>query len=97
MSNKRIIEDFIFDNESNIYVYPQSYDYKYSDGDDVENKILNILKSSPDNSSGSDYLKKCIIDWPTEYHFSEYRTNLLRHFNFVNKSVLELGAGCGAG
>jgi len=96
MNKSYFIEDFIYDEESKIYIYPKSFDYEYSDGDEVERRIYEILRNSPDNSSCSDFLKKSIVDWATEYHFSEYRSNLLRHFDFANKNILELGAGCGA-
>ncbi|RYY21703.1 MAG: glycosyltransferase, partial [Chitinophagaceae bacterium] len=39
-----------------------------------------------------------IKDWPTKYHLSPQRADLLRPFqeSFNNKSILEIGCGCGA-
>ena len=68
---------------------------EYSDGDvenellslfkstDVENKILEILNNNP--------------NWPTRYHLSPIRENLLNWYDFnPQASLLEIGAGCGA-
>ncbi|MBN1971008.1 MAG: class I SAM-dependent methyltransferase [Candidatus Delongbacteria bacterium] len=90
------LKDFIYNEDLKVYIYPEEFNYSYSDGDITEKNIYDILKESPDNSSDSDFLKNKIANWPTEYHFSEYRINLLRHFNFKEKTILELGAGCGA-
>lgn len=69
----------------------------YTDGDDVEMRLLNCLRSCRDVSSFSTELRACITDWPSEYHFSCVRHNLLRAFNFApSMRVLELGCGCGA-
>lgn len=69
----------------------------YSDGKDTEERILAILRSAGDLTSGSMELERHIIDWPTEYHLSSRRGNLLRWFTFPSESrVLELGCGCGA-
>jgi 2-polyprenyl-3-methyl-5-hydroxy-6-metoxy-1,4-benzoquinol methylase len=89
------LTDFVYDEELKLFRYPEGYNYSYSDGDRVEKKIYNTLKKSPDNSSNSKYLKNKIADWPTEYHFSENRHNLIRHLDLENKAVLELGSGCG--
>jgi SAM-dependent methyltransferase len=69
----------------------------YSDGDDVELKILEILRNCSDVSVNSLELAGHISDWPTEYHFSHLRSNLLRPLNLgPSCRVLELGCGCGA-
>lgn len=64
----------------------------YSDGK-VEDKILHFvennipLKDIPQNK----------IDWPIYYHLSPRRQNLLNWYPFdKSKSLLEIGAGCGA-
>ncbi|MDD2987866.1 MAG: class I SAM-dependent methyltransferase [Zoogloea sp.] len=43
-------------------------------------------------------IRQQIRDWPTRYHFSPRRANLLRPLlpYFEGKDVLEVGAGCGA-
>jgi SAM-dependent methyltransferase len=72
-------------------------DFNYSDGDDVENHIHEAILQARDCSSSSLELERFIKDWPSEYHFSRHRANLLRPFPLHQyKSVLEIGGGCGA-
>ena len=69
----------------------------YSDGADVEGALLCAVEGASDLSSTSNELVKAVVDWPTEYHFSYRRHNLLRSLNFApGSSILELGCGCGA-
>ena len=71
--------------------------FNYSDGPDVEKKLHDILSSVTDLSSQSEQLQAHIIDWPTEYHLSVARSNLLRAINLTGaKRILELGCGCGS-
>ncbi|OGI27395.1 MAG: methyltransferase type 12 [Candidatus Moranbacteria bacterium RIFOXYB1_FULL_43_19] len=68
---------------------------QYSDGS-IENDILSTLKS--DNFE--DKIEKILRDdpnWPMRYHFSRVRENILSWYDFgENKTLLEVGAGCGA-
>jgi len=93
---KKDLSEFKYDQNSGVFRFSESYDYSYTDGTQVEERIFKILKRSTDNSIFSEELKKEIKDWVTEYHFSSNRHNLLRHFDFKDKSILELGSGCGA-
>lgn len=69
----------------------------YSDGDDSEEYLRDVIASASDVSSWSPELIGAIRDWPSEYHLSPVRHNLLRPFAFkITDSVLELGGGCGA-
>ena len=69
----------------------------YSDGDSAEQAIINILGDVSDLSSTSEELAARIVDWPSEYHLSSLRSNLIRPFDLSStKNVLELGNGCGA-
>lgn len=71
--------------------------FGYSDGDAVETRLLRVLQDSSDVSSASEELQGCITDWPSEYHLSQARHNLLRPFTFgPGDRILELGCGCGA-
>lgn len=80
-----------------LYTHPKCPPIAYSDGSAVEAKLLDIVKRVSDVSCGSPELKSEIKDWPSEYHFSIARQNLLRPFDLgKNKKVLELGCGCGA-
>ncbi|RBP48448.1 SAM-dependent methyltransferase [Arenicella xantha] len=72
-------------------------DFQYSDGDEAEAKLYTILSQAKDLSSKSYELQSKIDDWPTEYHLSSTRANLLRSLDLSNVNrVLELGCGCGS-
>jgi len=80
--------------------FPQNGDanFSYSDGDDAENYLLEVVRQASDRSSLSSELASAIRDWGSAYHLSPNRANLLRPFSdfLKGKRVLELGAGCGA-
>ena len=81
----------------NYYYKKSTESILYSDGDQVEESIFNIIKNTKDKSVLSDELNKKIKDWPTEYHFSKSRHCLIRPLSIEQKdSILELGCGCGA-
>lgn len=85
-----------YDSNYNIYIN-KDHLISYSEGEGKENRIYDILKTSPDNSIFSEYLQAQITDWSTEYHFSTYRANILRPISVKSTdSVLEIGAGTGA-
>jgi glycosyltransferase involved in cell wall biosynthesis/SAM-dependent methyltransferase len=67
---------------------------EYLDGAEAE--ILRCLESTTDRASDSDALAACIHDWPTRYHFSRQRANLLRPLHIWRGArVLDIGAGSG--
>jgi SAM-dependent methyltransferase len=69
----------------------------YSDGEATEQRYWDILRKCSDVSAFSVELRAHITDWPSEYHFSPVRHNLLRPFTFAaTDRVLELGCGWGA-
>lgn len=73
------------------YEYYGGEDY-YSDGDDIEEKLLNICKSG----SREAVLRESGL-WPVLYHLSDIRGNILEWYPFEkDASVLEIGSGCGA-
>jgi len=64
----------------------------YSDGK-VEDKILHFVK----NNVKLKDIPKNKINWPIYYHLSPKRQHLLNWYPFdESKSLLEIGAGCGA-
>jgi SAM-dependent methyltransferase len=66
----------------------------YADG--AEDEVLRTLREAADRSTASDELAARITDWPTRYHFSRLRANLLRPFTLGNgMRVLDVGAGTG--
>ena len=72
--------------------------HDYSDGDEVETRIAAIIRGAGDRSLFSPALRAGITDWPSRYHLSPNRANLLRPFadRIAGRRVLEVGAGCGA-
>ena len=72
-------------------------DFGYSDGQEIEQRLAHIFANAQDLSSTSYELQSHISDWPTEYHLTPTRSNLLRVLDLSNvKRVLELGCGCGS-
>jgi SAM-dependent methyltransferase len=83
--------------ENQIWVLPDQDKFNYSDGAASERYLKKAFSQVNDLSSTSYELEKWIKDWPSEYHLSRKRTQLLRGFNFDKSSkVLEVGCGCGA-
>lgn len=69
----------------------------YSDGDEVEQRIASIINEISDLSVLSSKLRQHCTDWPSLYHLSGTRANILRPFeNDLHGDILEIGAGCGA-
>lgn len=67
----------------------------YADGS--EDRVLQVLRGATDRRTGSDELAAHISDWPTRYHLSGQRANLLRPFTIgPGVRVLDVGAGTGA-
>ena len=71
-------------------------DISYSDSAASEARVLALLKSAPDVSSSARIAPAAWDDWAMRYHLSPQRSNLLRHLDFSDLDVLELGAGMGA-
>ena len=65
----------------------------YSDGDAVENHILDIVKTE----KGYEYLQKDYMSWPVFYHLTRQRENIILPIDLKKTDrVLEIGAGMGA-
>jgi SAM-dependent methyltransferase len=91
------VDAFQFDRELGVWMNPGHGAFDYSEGAKVERKTLEILRSTRDVGLFSPELIEKISSWPTLYHFSPARHNLLRHLTLSREtSILELGAGCGA-
>ena len=81
----------------NVYFSNSQETFSYSDGDVVENKLLEVISSANDLTIGSPELQKNIQDWPTRYHLSPQRVDLMRPLEEMLKGdILEIGSGCGA-
>ena len=86
-------------NSTDNYYHPKSQDdFGYKDSGDAQNKIYRIIKNSKDKGVFSAELINQADDWPTYYHLTPLRANILRPFikQISAGRSLELGAGCGA-
>ncbi|MCI6432058.1 MAG: class I SAM-dependent methyltransferase [Lachnospiraceae bacterium] len=65
----------------------------YSDGDEMENKILQIVK----NESGYEYCHEKYNEWPVLYHLTRQRENIVEPMDIqYSDEILEIGSGMGA-
>ncbi|SAL04501.1 group 1 glycosyl transferase [Caballeronia calidae] len=89
---------FDFDESIRVWVERERKPFDYSDGEEQEQYLLDAVRGAIDVSSGSMELREKMIDWPSTYHLTPRRGNLLRPFAswFAGKRVLEIGCGCGA-
>lgn len=84
-------------NVSGLWTRSDIAPFDYSDGDEVEERLLTQLQETDDVSLASDDLQRLMVDWPSEYHFSPLRANLLSPFDLGQfGTILEVGSGCGA-
>lgn len=85
------------DTGSGVFTMGLEASIQYSDGHELETKLLGDLRGISDLSTLSvELIEKC-TDWFHSYHLSPARSNLLRPFRErLGGTVLELGAGCGA-
>jgi 2-polyprenyl-3-methyl-5-hydroxy-6-metoxy-1,4-benzoquinol methylase len=91
------VENYRFNAQDNLWIPEGNSIFSYSDGDEVEERIYRIIKSAVDRHISSIELLQNITDWPSEYHLSPLRNNLLRPFFFKPEyTILEVGCGCGA-
>jgi len=76
---------------------PGAESLAYSDGAAQEDWLRRVVDGARDLRSASDELPAHIHDWPSRYHLSPTRANLLRGLRIgPGMRVLEVGAGCGA-
>jgi len=82
---------------SGVWHREENFNFDYSDGDEIENRLLKQVQQANDVSLASDELQRLMVDWPSEYHFSPLRANILSSFSFNQfNNILEIGSGCGA-
>ena len=71
--------------------------FAYNDGDEHENWVAAAVRDATDVSTLSKELHSRITDWPSLYHLSDRRANLVRPLlSGITGPVLEVGAGMGA-
>jgi 2-polyprenyl-3-methyl-5-hydroxy-6-metoxy-1,4-benzoquinol methylase len=89
---------YVLDDSTNVWLNPSYKGIAYNDGDEIETRIFNIIKNATDISVLSTELRQHCTDWPSQYHLTSARANIMRPFEQTLKgaNVLEIGAGCGA-
>ncbi|MDP8568141.1 O-linked N-acetylglucosamine transferase family protein [Methylophilus aquaticus] len=89
---------YIYRAEDNFYQRAQSEAFGYQDVGNAEQRLYDMIRQSRDKSVFSSELAAKATDWPSYYHLTSQRANLLRPFadKIAAGKVLELGAGCGA-
>ena len=95
MSIQSIVENELIQDDSLVWMLRDQKQINYEDG--AERYLERVLQTAKDLSSSSTELRNYIRDWPTEYHLTPKRAQLLSGFAFDRAlRVLEVGAGCGA-
>jgi lipopolysaccharide biosynthesis protein/SAM-dependent methyltransferase len=88
---------YVLDERAGTWSRPGYGGIAYSDGDETEGRIDGVVKGARDLSVLSEELRQHCVDWPSLYHLSSLRANILRPFErHLGGDVLEIGAGCGA-
>jgi len=84
-------------NSAGVYANDATVPLSYSDGDESEQYLWQVIREATDLSCQSPELQEKIRDWSSKYHLCASRSNLLRGLALKPQaSALELGAGCGA-
>ncbi|ARP84087.1 hypothetical protein CAL12_26910 [Bordetella genomosp. 8] len=91
-------QHFVFDEAARVWRDPAARPFDYSDGEEQERYMMETLRGSSDVSTTSRELASKVKDWPSLYHLSPRRGNIVRPFRgwLKGRRVLEIGCGCGA-
>ncbi|MCQ2990014.1 glycosyltransferase [Pseudomonas tremae] len=89
---------YSLDASTGVWVRSDYQGIAYSDGDNSETELASIVREAKDVSVLSSELPQYCTDWPKLYHLTSSRGNIFRPFESLikGKSILEIGAGCGA-
>lgn len=93
-----LTKKYKYDEEKKFW-YSDKLQFNYSDGEKSEDYLRIVLSRIYNRSIFSKEIFKLQIDWPSAYHLSSLRANLLRPFEHClgrGRRILELGCGCGA-
>ena len=97
MKSQILTSVYIADAKRGIWSRPGYTGIAYSDGDEVEDRIAEVIDQAVDITVLSAELRQHCIDWPSLYHLSGTRANILRPFEgLLSGDILEIGSGCGA-
>jgi SAM-dependent methyltransferase len=89
--------DFTLNERLGLFVHEDGPEIDYADSS--EDYLVNLFLSTSYISSYPVEMQQHITDWPTRYHLSHMRTNLLESVKELfspGSKVLELGTGMGA-
>jgi O-antigen biosynthesis protein len=89
--------DFTLNERLGLFVHEDGPEIDYTDSS--EDYLVNLFLSTSYISSYPVEMQQHITDWPTRYHLSHMRTNLLESVKELfspGSKVLELGTGMGA-
>lgn len=94
---RSIVENEITQGADDVWSLKDHAAFGYSDGRASDQYLAHVFSRARDLGSRSDELRAYIRDWPSEYHLSAKRSQLLSGFGFDRSAkVLEVGCGCGA-
>jgi SAM-dependent methyltransferase len=97
MNPQTMIENELVQDPSSVWVLKDHRTFGYSDGAESEKYLASVFAQARDVSCGSVELESYIKDWPSEYHLTSKRAQLLSGFKYDRSlKVLEVGCGCGA-
>ena len=97
MENGILGPEYLFNAGTGIWARTDYAGIQYNDGDEAEQRIATIVRNASNITVFSVELRAHCTDWPSLYHLSSARANILRPFSGeLRGDVLEIGAGCGA-
>ena len=97
MNMPSIVENDLVHDPSSVWVLKRRQNFGYSDSTESERYLQWVFRNAKDLTSTSVELEGFIRDWPSKYHLTARRAQLLSGFSFDRSLlVLEVGCGCGA-
>lgn len=97
MHIQSIVEQDLVEDACSVWRLKSHGEFGYSDGAGSEKYLRDVFSRAKDLSARSVELEDYIKDWPSEYHLSTKRAQLLSGFRFERSlRALEVGCGCGA-
>lgn len=97
MNIQSIVKNELSEDEHSVWHLKEYTEFGYSDGAASEKYLRKVFSEAKDLSTHSFELENYIKDWPSEYHLTTKRAQLLSGFTFEpTMKALEVGCGCGA-